>query len=46
MKKLTLIGASIFIFSQFVFAQISWKEVSAEYGVTNKGFTVYESVGT
>jgi hypothetical protein len=46
MKKFTLIGASIFIFSQFAFAQISWKEVSAEYGVTNKGFTVYESVGT
>ncbi len=45
MKKiLGIIGCS-FLFVQISFAQISWKEVSTDFGVNPSSCTVYESVG-
>ena len=46
MKKGTLILLSNFLFMFAVNAQISWKEVSAAYGIHTPGFKVFESVGT
>jgi exopolysaccharide biosynthesis protein len=46
MKKSILFFFSFLFFINIGKSQISWKEVSAEYGVNTPGFKVFESVGT
>lgn len=46
MKKSILVFLSFLFFINIGKTQISWKEVSAEYGIYTPGFKVFESVGT
>jgi exopolysaccharide biosynthesis protein len=46
MKFFVFAFVAFFVFIQTSFAQVSWKEVTAAYGVTQKGFQVFESEGT
>ncbi|MEY4332968.1 MAG: hypothetical protein RLZZ196_1706 [Bacteroidota bacterium] len=46
MKYFIIVLIAIFISKNNSYAQISWKEVSADFGITQNGFKVYESEGT
>lgn len=46
MKKNILVLLSILFLVTAGNAQISWKEVSSDFGINNAGFKVFESVGT
>jgi hypothetical protein len=46
MKCFVFAFVAFFVFTQTSIAQVSWKEVTAAYGVTQKGFQVFESEGT
>jgi hypothetical protein len=46
MKKKLLVLLTILFLGTAGNAQISWKEVSAEYGILKTSFKLYESVGT